>query len=49
MNKGELNTPSDQPPVLSAETSEKVVDTNSNTKPSRLGIWSLGVSIVCPV
>ena len=48
MNKDELNTPSDQPPVLSAETSEKVVDTNSNTKPSRLGIWSLGVSIVCP-
>ena len=45
MNEVKLNAPSDHPPVLSALANEKVV----NTKPSRLGIWSLGVSIVCPI
>ena len=49
MNEDKLNAPSGHPPMLSAVANEKVVDTNSNTKPSRLGIWSLGVSIVCPI
>jgi len=49
MNEDKLNAPSDHPPVLSAVANEKVVDTSSDTKPSRLGIWSLGVSIVCPI
>ena len=49
MNEDKLNAPADHPPVLSAVANEKVVDTSSDTKPSRLGIWSLGVSIVCPI
>ena len=49
MNEVKLNAPSDRPPVLSAVANEKVIDTNGNAKPSRLGILSLGVSIVCPI
>ena len=49
MNEDKLNAPPDKPPVLPAETNEKVVDKNSNTKSSRLGIWSLAVSIVSPI
>jgi hypothetical protein len=49
MNEDKLNAPPDQPPVLSAVANENVVDTSSNTKSSRLGIWSLGVSIVSPI
>ena len=49
MNEDKLNTPHDCPPVLPAAANKKPADTSSSIVPSRLGICSLGVSIICPI
>ena len=49
MNEEKLNTPHNRPPVLSAAANEITADTSSSIIPSRLGICSLGVSIICPI
>ena len=49
MNEDKLNTPHDRPPVLPVAANKKPGDTSSRIVQSRLGICSLGVSIICPI